>query len=112
MAEEAKCMLLNEKTVSRMKKLNLNVFVVDIDNGTVQTFEEWATENVALFTNTNEIGDITEYAVVADNPETARVLAYAKYYEYATHMFIEDMDDDDFEEVTSDSIPRIPTKEG
>ena len=104
-------MLLNEKTVSRMKKVGLDIYVVNIDSGTVQTFAEWATENVALFTNTSEIGDITEYAVVADNPETARLLAYAEYYKYSTRMFIEDMDDDDFEEVTSDSIPRIPTKE-
>lgn len=108
-------MLLNNRTLSRMRKLNLNVFVVNIDNDTVQTFEDWALENdtsISLFSSTDEIGDISEYAVVADNENTARVLAYAEYYEYSTEMFLENLDDEDFEEVTSDSIPRIPTKEG
>lgn len=107
-------MNINNKTIARMRKLGLDIYVVDIDNNRVQTFETWATNNdtsMSLFCDTEEIGDGAEYAVVAPNAETARVLAYAEYYEYAIHMFIEDMDDDDFEEVTSDSIPRIPTKE-
>lgn len=109
-------MNINNKTIARMRKLNLKIFVVDIDSGTVQTFETWATNNdtsMSLFCDTEEIGDGAEYAVVADNPETARVLAYAEYYEYATRMFIEDLDDEDFEEVTADAIPEIiPRKEG
>ena len=106
-------MLLNEKTFERMNKLNLKVFVVDIDNNTVQTFEDWAKVNNTLtsyFCNTSEIGDASEYGVVADNEETARTLAYAEYYEYATRMFLEDLDEDDFEEINpSDITSLIPT---
>lgn len=109
-------MNINNKTIARMKKLNLKIFVVNIDNSTVMTFEEWAEQNeesASLFTNIEEIGDITEYAVVASDVETARLLAYAEYYEYSTEMFLENLDDEDFEEVTADAIPEIiPRKEG
>lgn len=109
-------MNINNKTIARMRKLNLKIFVVNIDSDTVQTFEDWATENdvsISLFTSTEEIGDITEYAVVAEDEETARALACAEYYKYSVRMFLEDLDDEDFEEVSADAISEIiPTKEG
>lgn len=102
-------MLITNNSLDRMRRSGLNIYVVNVYENSVNTYDEWAAtqseyECLENYDDTSEIGDAIsgEYAVVAASTAIALTLARAEHYTWVVTVYTDEseMDNEDFDEIT------------